>query len=71
MERINEMIEYILILVIAFYQGGTSQSIVFPSKDACENAMKLALTELDTRWVSSTSYRAICVPKGPGAEDKR
>jgi len=51
------MAEYILILMLV--AGGsmpTSQSILFPSKDACEAAK----TATKTEWPQSSS---VCVPR--------
>lgn len=61
------MSEYILILVLIMPIGGgstapsvTSQSILFPSKGACEAAKTAAVDGLNLKT------RAICVPRGTG-----
>ena len=52
--------EFILILILTRYSGAAATSILFPTKQACEVAREMALTEFDK---SLFSPRAVCVPR--------
>lgn len=59
------MNEYILILGLFTGDTVATTAILFPSKEACEEARKQAVQEFTVRewWGASTRVRALCAPR--------